>query len=523
MQEQDDAKETLIKYFMVLNDFQDILAKIKSGSVSYLSYIMSFLNLKFNYPISDGHFYHFISEAWLLSVFHSLKNQYMKELEDNVLKQEKCNLMVLNKSYKEIITDIQLANIDINFFIDSLEILLGTFKIHDPVIKVTQMKLSQLYLKKINIAKVEHMDIPDTLTKQQFEKLLFTFMLYGLGYTLNELDPSVTDKNSKILIDSYTKIDNTDEFEITFEKYVEELNKQLGRKMAESEIEILNTEQTFFNFAKYKFDDMLSNVKVFNTNIGNPELLLFELSLDSIRKIISNARDFTRFVIKNSEIRLVTSYLYKIAEFFYGNKFIIPAKAVTSIMQLKEWVNKGLDSDYIKDNKMYQFLNEKKDYISNIVTNFNLFTNVKNLIVFTTGTSYNVMMNISSWSKEAISKFTEVVKHTLFDGLATVKNNVFGGDPMFKISSDNENYLHLEIRKNLPFNKSKLYDLLNDLISKFKAFDLIDYTKRSAEYLVIKFKAIIGNDYPQMKVKQLTPHTANIQVELSSSLVNTPK
>jgi hypothetical protein len=527
MQDQDKTKQTLIEYFTVLNDFQDILTKLKSSNVSYISYIINFLNLQFDYPITDGHFYHFISEAWILSVFNSLKIKYMKELEDSVLMRDKCDFLVLNKSFREILDDIQYVNIDVNFFIDSLEVLLGTFRIHDPVIKVTQMKLSQLYLKKINIARAEKMDIPDTLTREQFEKILFTYMLYGLGYTLNELDPNVTDKNSKTLIDAYTKLDNTDEFEVSFEKYVDELNKQLQRKMAESEIEILNTEQTFFNFAKYRFDDIFQNVKIFNVNMGNPEVLLFGLGVERIIKLFTSLRELTRFVIKNSEIRLITSYLYRVAGLVGSNKFIIAETAVTAmqgIANLRDWVKNGLESDVIRGNRMFVLLNDGKDYLYKTITECNVCTNIRNVVAFTTGTTYNVVMNISSWSKEAIMKYTDYLRTTVVEGLSAFKNNVFGGDPMIKISSDNEKYLHLEIRKDITLSKTKLFDLFNEIINKFMAFDLVDYTKQTANYLVAKFKAIVGSDYTQTRAKLPTPHTSNIQVELSSSNIsNTPK
>jgi hypothetical protein len=499
-----NTKQTLIEYFSVLNDFQDIVVNMKAGRIGVLVKFANFFNIRLEYPIRDGHFYHYISEAWLLSIFHALKVKYMKELEESIYNQTKCQQLVLDKNFKEILEDIQYINIDLDFFVDALEVLLGTFNILDPVIKVTQMRLSQLYLKKLNLARVEKLNIPgEVLNREEFERVLFKFMLYGLGYTLNELDPKVEDKDSKILIDAYTKIDNTDEFEINFNQYISQLNKLSGKGMENTEIELLNVEQTFFNFAKYKFSDILNSIKIFNLNFGRWQKLLLDFTIEKANKLYINMNQLAGFVRKNSEFRLVLSYLWAARNYLHDKRVVLTENTICGLKQLKEWIGKGLDNNrviLIGTDMLYKIINIE-----------NLATQAKNVITYTTGTTYNILLNISHWSKEVIFGFTNLTRNILAQIFSL--NNIFDTDPMFKFSTDNEKYLHLEIRKNLTvFNKMKINEIINNLLAKFKSFDLAI----AKDYLITRFKAFLGEE-----PKKPTPVTSNIHVEMHN--IPTPK
>jgi hypothetical protein len=517
MQDENHPKETLINYFTTLNSFIDIIVKAKTSQTGHLNYLITLLNLKFPYPIQDSHFYHFVSEAWLLGTLQELKKKYIKELEENILLEDNLKFS-FNKSYKQILQDIHSIDVDANFFIDCLEVLLGTFKLQDPVIKVTQMKLSNVYLEKTKTAKSEILDIniPDDLTKEQFEQFLFQIMLYGLGYTLNELDPKVTDKKSKILIDAYVKIDNTDDFEVTFEKYVEELNQHLKQKMSEAEIELLNLEKTFFNFAKYQFHDILDNIKVFNVNMGNSATLIYDLSVDKMKKIYKSIKDYIT-ILKSSESGVLPNYLYN--DLLKNNVcriYSLGESALNSIVIFKNNATCELTTNSIGKAKqikesLFEYFGDNIILYKNL-SPFTIHNNLKSLIIYTTGNTYNVIMNTSTWTKEAFLNYLFLVKTIVNQRIGTFKNLIFEGDsPMLKITSDNEKYLHLEIRKNLT-----LLNVINDLVSKFRAFDMVDYSKQSIKNLIYKFRTNILQEDMSNNKKIPTPYSSNIHIEMAA-------
>jgi hypothetical protein len=482
MQEIKTPKKTLSRYFNVLSAFQDILAKFKADNISFINNLLNRFNLSFKYPIQDGRFYHYVSEAWLLSIFHELKSLYAKDFEEATLFDN------FTKNYRQILEDIQYLNIDVNFFVNSLEALLGINKFQDSVVKMGQFKLCHVYLKNINRARVEKLDcnLADEITEQQFEKILFQIILTGLGYTLGELDSKEDDKVTRLIISTLVKLDNNNEFELDFEKLIEEMERDLKRDMEQKEIDNLNLAKSFANFGKYCFDDIFNNIVVFNNNMSDISAsFIYNVSVEGLKKLSKYIRDHIKFISRQGYL------LNKPIEYLRNKRLESSDCAFNNVLAQK-----------MKDMDILRKLAELQSFASlsnagllyNNICDFTLYKNTKDFLTYTTTNSYNIVINVSALTRSTISEYINLITSNLTEKYLNVKEFIFNGEnPLFKITTDSEKYLHLEIRKNMKLLKmEKLCEIFNHIMEQFKAFSVISCAKQSAGCLVGRFKSMLG-------------------------------
>lgn len=112
----------------------------------YFGYFIIFFNSITIYgrsPIKSRNFYHYITEAWILTVFSHLKNAIKAEGKIPNFKPI--------RNFKDLFYFIKNLKINEQLFSKNLEIILGTYDLSDNIIKVSEFKLSQQFLKKLKL------------------------------------------------------------------------------------------------------------------------------------------------------------------------------------------------------------------------------------------------------------------------------------------------------------------------------------------------------------------------------------
>ncbi len=110
----------------------------------YFQYIQDFFNsptICGRSPIKSPNFYHYTTEAWLLTVFTQLKNSFKSD--GNSLNNKP------NRNFKDLFIYIKKLKLNEQLFLKNLEIILGTYDLKDNIIKVSEFKLSQHFLIKL--------------------------------------------------------------------------------------------------------------------------------------------------------------------------------------------------------------------------------------------------------------------------------------------------------------------------------------------------------------------------------------
>jgi len=101
----------ITKYFTLVLRFQEIKECLKSHNENYLDNLLFNLGMRAASFLKCPNFYHFCSEAWILTLFETMLHQ------DNDLHLE---------SFNKLLEKIKKIKIDENRFTDNSEILLGT-------------------------------------------------------------------------------------------------------------------------------------------------------------------------------------------------------------------------------------------------------------------------------------------------------------------------------------------------------------------------------------------------------------
>jgi len=112
----------------------------------YFGYFITFFDSITIYgrsPIKSHNFYHYITQAWLLTVFGQIKNIIKSE------RNSSNNITI--KNFKELFFFVKNIKLHEQLFLKNLEIILGTYDLTDHIIKVSEFKLSQQFLKKLKI------------------------------------------------------------------------------------------------------------------------------------------------------------------------------------------------------------------------------------------------------------------------------------------------------------------------------------------------------------------------------------
>lgn len=500
------TKKTLNSFFKLLSDNQNIRAVLNSNKNQIANYLFSVLGYKFEGSIHNANFYHYTSEAWLLAMYQELKEDLQKEILNKLKNNEQA--INIEYDYNNIIEKISNLNVDETNFLRNLELLLGTYKTSDNIVKITQVKLSQLFLKKVSIAKKEILSkkIPSHLSKKEFEDLLICIMRRGLNYTLNELDPKEEDKYSLLINDAYTHLQTDSEVIPSFDAYLQEINKRKsvneetpGRDRTNNEdVELPNAYSIFYNFAVNSFKDFNQDIKLFNLNSSSTLFKIKKLTknylsnLSEFAKLSSNLVDYLSNNLKALRTTKAVQFLHSVYS-AYRDSFKNGLDTLNNkYTDLRGWINKSyadiLHTDFIQK-------------ISNTGTNAriyiyeNIVSPARDVFVFYSTNTFNIVVKTANWTKEQITNVIKSVSEIICSVASKAsegKKSYFGEGPLFNIHTDQEKYINIEINKSLNIlDNEKVKDAANEIVNKIVNMSMYEAIETGVKNTIAAKKFIV--------------------------------
>ena len=460
----------LNKYFSLLNEFERVREDLKNQTRGYLDSMLKLIKYKFTNPVKDPNFFHYASEAWLLSVFKNLRTVLHEDLN-----QGKDYFSI---TFNDLLEKIYQLKIDEECFIDYLDILLGTYKVNDHIIKITQIKMSGIFLKKIEQAKEMTIQkkINENIKRKEFEEIIFLILKKALNFTLNDLNSQEQDKNSLLYLNVYTEMRKVSSNELTMQLFLNEINKSSEKcesKSNISEVELLNPTSTFYNFANISLVDLLKDIKTFNVNSSNLiEKIKFLFSSNysrakhlvkyTYRYINLKSADNRVFALMNNILDRSVSQSQALCN-FTGNNF----------KEIKTWFAPKLNKYFTTSKNVFNYCTNFYTIISDQIVK--VIQPVKNILVLYYENSVRIILNAKTWTLEEVRTFyTQICKSfSCGKGLRQVVYDQ--KEKVFHIIIEN----HQELLKTCPRVKSvedwilekvqylQKYDFLN-VINNFK-------------------------------------------------------
>lgn len=503
---------TINKYFSLVNKFEKLKTYIKNSKEGFMNTFFNLFAYRFETPLIRPNFYHYTAEAWLLTVFKRLQMDYQEEM----VKGKKD---FLNYSFNDILEKIYESftfESDEDLFIENLEVLLGTYKITDHILKITQMKLSQMFLKKIQLAKESTINkrIEEPLSKINFEDILFMIVQKALNLTLNELDTKEEDKNSLMLLNVFTEMkakyfEKHDRFEenenlnknLSLDEFKEEVFKNIkvedNVSPSKSDVEIMNPYEIFYYFSISNLGELIQDINIFIINcsgiIGKAQFL-FKNNLLKMKNYLQMSKAIAMGLSNNLRLNIFVNYVTNIYQVLYSKEQQVVQIGKNKISQLKSWIN---DSVFISTSKDIIFVS--CDAMKGILHD-QVYEPIKDVSIMYTKFGFNIFVKYGTYSKEYIKK--------IYDDLRTKLIQLFGdGGPLIKFRTDmQEKYINIAINTTMIFTDyEKVKILVKDFIEKISNKEIIDSlsVNKVKSILVRNFKRIIGSSPQEIEMGDL--------------------
>jgi len=476
---------------------------LKFNKNYYTNYLFSYLGYKYQTNLENANFYHFVSQAWILNIF---PNQTQQESS--------------SKQYSDILTELVNRNVEDLAIIQSLELITGTFSISDPVIKSTELRLTNIFLRNLRdvISDFRKQEISNDLTKVGFDRVILDLLLRAVNFTINESE-KIDSQNSLLLYDTYIELSSDQaNLNITnFIKRVLEKRQESSQHSLENEQLIITASTTFFNFARTSLVDLLYDLDLFNQQSQNLLYILSDIfsrrkqSVQSMLTVIYNR--FGNLLANVREIRyenlkdFYLNFYSKMKEYSETSVTIFKKKVNT----YKDWVN---SIDYVQDALFYpKFYFEKASSYtvgSSIYLYEKMYSPCKNVTMTVTGDYYNfVLKNV-----ENVRENSKKIYESVVEGLRTKYDLIKENLTQVILYEVQEDVLVFKI------NKKQIGDIRSQFITsvteqlsqiKFQENFIVIYEKTKGNALLIKenllekykkfFNSLSNNEAPSLSNK----------------------
>jgi hypothetical protein len=499
---------TINKYFRLVNKFEKIKTYLKNSKEGFMNTFFNIFAYRFETPLVRPNFYHYTAEAWLLTVFKRLQMDYQEEMMKGIKD-------FLNYSFNDILEKIYESYTfenDEDLFIENLEVLLGTYKITDHILKITQMKLSQMFLKKIQLAKESTINkrIPEPLSKKNFEDIIFLIIQKALNLTLNELDSREEDKNSLLLLNVFTDMkakyfEKHDKFEsdknlnknFSLEEFKQELTKY--RKVDESyntskaDVEIMNPYEIFYYFSISNLGELIQDINIFIINcsgiIGKTQFMI-KNNLLKMKSYLEMSKNFAMGLSNNFRLNFFINYVKNIYQILYAKEQQVVQLGKNKFFKLKSWINESAMISTSKDIIFVGF-----DAMKGMIHD-NVYEPIKDVTIMYTKFGLNIFIKYGTYSKEYVMKIYNDLKRKLVE--------LFGEGPLIKFRTDmQEKYLNIAINTSMILTDyEKFRNLIKNSLEQISNKEIIDSlsVNKVKSMLVRNFRKMIGSPYQEVEM-----------------------
>ncbi len=462
------------------------------------------MGYKYRSEIKGINFFHFASQSWLLEVFKiiCLKFPSHKKMCNNEKESDE------NYSFSDILTEILNVKIEEAFFLRDLELITGTIYFNDAVLRLTEMKVGKYFLESINSVTIDlkNEEIPESLSKENFENKLMEILIKSVESTLNKIDKLGRDLQyeSSGYIQFYQKLQTLIEKnkESDFKDFIKILLEDpvlYNNKRPSDDISFLKSAEAFYNFSTLKLDQMIEDLIAFNSHSTSFFYKLKVVIFNNQEKITSMYSTMYNTLLDSYNISKA-KISYGLLEKYYNqlvNQFnnLREIKLITGNITKFEDYSNWITLIYNKINHFYpkSFLDKVSKMCPLISYYENIYSPAKDLIITVTNTSVNMIINFPRNLMKNFNNLVKNVSEMVMKNYYFIKDDIkFSKEKLIDFNYEKERDLFIiSLSRKLQIIDSKcfsmlikkIYNILNLEMIKENSFNIYFKAKENSFYL----------------------------------------
>jgi hypothetical protein len=413
------------------------------------------------------------------------------------------------------------VNIQEICFLRNLEIITGTNYFNDAVLRLTEMKVGKYFFESIisvtNDLKNE--EIPETLSKENFENKLMEILIKSVESTLNKIDKLGSDLKSESsgYVQYYQKFQILIECnkEPNFKDFIKILLEDpllYNNKRPSDDISFLKSAEAFYNFAVLKLDNVIEDIIAFNTHSTNFFYKLKVVIFNNREKILSFYSTIYNTLLKTYSITKakinfgILEKYYKHLENQISNlrEIKLISRNIFTFEDYSQWIK----LIYYKINDFYpkSFLDKVSEMCPMISYNENIYYPAKNFIITVTSWSVNLIINFPKILLRNFNNLVKKVSDMVLKNYYFLKDDLlFSKEKLIELNYEKERDLFIiSLSRKLQIIDSncfymliqKIYNLLNLKIIRESSFNIYMKAQENSllhkEALINKYKSFFS-------------------------------
>jgi len=439
------ATDKLKEWIKIYRNFQSVKDSLNSYKNMMLEFIFDQIGYKYNGHIVHPNFLHLSAEAWLLGVFQELE----KEINGNLL----------NITFNDLINLISQIIVKENVFIENMVVLIGKFSYLESFAnedRIFRSMLIDMNSTKIEILKDEKILKNYELSNEKFTQIMEKILRTAFNIFLNNINSDEEFKKSTLL---YTCFDNLKkQHNLSFEEF--QKSYATAKKMNEIISDNLRHQLLgYYEFSLSSFDDLLLELQDFNKNSSSIIFKIFSiLPKNLLTEFFHNKLDFLKALEFNFSLRnLRLQHIRKFLEHCYVNSKYCLTEAYSGLdykaKKVKSWVN-SMEVVKSVSNISYELYKNSRDnfgeYFLTGFRKFNFFyTPLKYITLEIKDKGKSFVITVLNSSVQFAVFLQRIVFGFIARNFQILKNYLIGKEPLFKVSSEDEDFYSIEINKKL--------------------------------------------------------------------------
>lgn len=412
----------------IKDQFYNVKQYLLSSNSNVIKKYFSLLGYKYNSIIPNNNFFHFATEAYIITI--------LKEAKEEILEAE---------LYMNVLSN----DIEEEEYFENIDILMGNSNnVHNEV-KLSSDKLAKLFLSFINYQK-------DQVKRQIDKEDLDTFFRKAVNYTLNKLNNDEDEEKSLDLYDIYMKVKQR---EHTLDTFIEEYKNYMMEKSKTKALRfcVQNPCEVFYYFCQVDYKELLKDIQYFNQQSSSVIYLgiaLFKAQLNSQTNKLKNLYNYSHKNYSNIKNEIV------------NKSELVKSTCMNKLYLVNKFISEKYDhsKDQIKEN--YPSVYNKLSHF-----NEQYVIPIHNKISIVTDDSYSFIINKYSKGKENFNELKDKITKKVAE--------------IYDVSYEKaKEYVHLSVDKlgklgvvqicydKVKTSKTEFYNLLNHVHGYVKDFNL---------------------------------------------------
>jgi len=303
--------------------------------------------------------------------------------------------------------------------IQTLELITGTLYVTDPAIKLSEIRLTQSFLRNLRgiVDEKKREEIDRNLTKNEFDRVVMEMLSKSVNLTLNEVD-QIDEHTSLLLHNTYNELSRS---ETTLENYTKRVEEKRSDENKANDATNKKACEVYYYFALTTLTDLIYDIDLFNqrstsllSKIGVILSKRGESLQNYFKKIYANMGSLLSGVKEN----LRTEKLKEFYANYYEKMSNLSSSSLqavkTKVDSYKEWVG---SNKYVQNALHYPniFYEKASSYSSSsrVYVYDHIYSPCKNVTVTVTSDSYNFVLRNVENAKETSKKIYESVKENV--------------------------------------------------------------------------------------------------------------